>query len=176
MKSLNPRSSERLPNIGQLIFTVVCVVVSLTSCTNGADSYSPKSTNVPTVTLTTTSPSIAYDTSTGITWTSTNSISCSSFPSGLNGTSGNYTTPKLTGTTTYSITCLGTGGQAVASVKITVIPTTITKFADSLDGQHVTVTSANNLSNGAIISISGTNNYNGGPYTITNVTPQVSIL
>jgi hypothetical protein len=62
----------------------------------------------------------------------------------------------------------GGAGSANQSVSITVAPPVITAFADA-GGGNVKVTSANSLSNGTIITISGTTHYN-GTYTVANVT------
>lgn len=55
-----------------------------------------------------------------ITWSSTNSTSCSSSPPGISGTSGTYTTPNLVATTSYTVTCVGPTGSASQIVTIAV--------------------------------------------------------
>jgi len=127
----------------------------------------PGNPDAPVITISAAAAFVAYNTSTTITWSSTKSTSCSSSPSGLTGVSGTYTTPKLTSTTTYILTCTGTGGSSIGSVKIAVTPSAITHFTDAVSG-NVTVTSANVLTNGAVITISGTTHYN-ATYTATNV-------
>lgn len=134
----------------------------------------PPTTNAPTVNISAASTQIPYNTSTSITWSSTNSTSCSSSPSGITGVSGTYTTPRLTTTTTYIVTCAGADGTAIGSVKIAVAPSVITAFADAGNG-NTTVTSANTLSNGAFITIGGTSNYN-GTYTVTNVSSTTFVI
>jgi hypothetical protein len=149
------------------LLSVLFAVVGLASCTGGV--IASGSTNaVPTVSISATSISVPYNTNTSINWSSTNSTSCASSPSALSGVSGTYTSPRLTSTTTYTVTCVGAGGTAIGSIKINVANSTITAFADA-GGGNVTVTSANNLTNGMSISISGTTHYNGS-YTISNVT------
>jgi hypothetical protein len=126
-------------------------------------------TNLPVISISASSTSVAYNASTTITWSATNSTSCSSFPSGMSGTSGTYTTPGLSSTTTYILTCSGTGGSAVGSVKIAVAPSQITGFVNAGGTGNVTATSLNNLSSGMIVTISGTTSYN-GTYTVVSAT------
>jgi hypothetical protein len=81
----------------------------------------PPPTSVPTVTLTASQNSIAYNSVTAISWSSTNATSCVT-PWGATTTSGNYITPMLTVTTNYSVTCTGVGGSKTSSILITVAP------------------------------------------------------
>jgi len=78
----------------------------------------------PTLTLTATPSSVAYHGSSSLTWSSTNTTSCmaSGGWSGTEPTSGTFTTPALTSTTTYTLTCTGIGGTATQSNTITVAP------------------------------------------------------
>lgn len=71
----------------------------------------------PTISLTATPASVAYSGTSVITWTSTNSTSCTK-SWGANGTGGAYTTPVLTTNTTYAISCTGSGGIATGSVTV----------------------------------------------------------
>ena len=158
------RSSQLLVSL-----FVLFMAVNLAACSKGGDSPAASgNSNVPVITISAATTTVAYNTSTTITWSATNSTSCSSSPSGLSGVSGNYTTPLLTGTTTYILTCTGTGGTSIGSVKIAVIPSAITHFSNA-GGGSVTVTSVNALNNGEIITISGTTNYN-NTFTVSNVT------
>ena len=157
------------------LLTIILFSLVLVACGGGsADSYNgsapantgtappPIITNAPTVTLAAVSTSIAYNASTAITWSSTNSSSCASTGGGGSGTTGSFNTGALTNSMTYVVTC----GSASNSITITVAPSVITAFADA-GGGNVTVTTANNLSSGTTISISGTTNYN-GTYAISN--------
>jgi hypothetical protein len=104
---------------------VVCVALTSASCAvlNGV------STQSPTVTLTVapTTP-ITLGQSVTLTWSSTNATTCtaSSTPAesdwtGAKTTSGSQSaTPGATGTETYTLTCSGAGGNAMASVSVPV--------------------------------------------------------
>ena len=88
----------------------------------------------PTVTVSAASPSIANGATTLVTWTSTNSTSCaSSSGTGGTGATGAFATPSLTATTTYLVSCTGSGGTTQQSTTVTVaaaaapaLPPTIT--------------------------------------------------
>lgn len=174
MDSLNFRVNKKLS-------TIFLLNLMLAACGGGAaDSNSgspadnqgtvppPIVANAPTVSLAAGSSSIAYKASTAITWSSTNSSSCTSSGGGGTGTTGSFTTPQLSTTTTYTVTCVGGGKSASGSITVAVAPPIITGFTDA-GGGNVTVTSTNTLTNGALITISGTTNYN-GTYTVANVT------
>ena len=87
-------------------------------CTNSVGSASdsvtinvnsqPPSPQGPTVTLTANPPSIQYGGSSVLVWNSTNATSCSGSGTNNFSTSGSMVVSPLT-TTTYSITCVGTG-------------------------------------------------------------------
>jgi len=77
------------------------------------------------ITLTATPPLVAYNKTADIKWSSPDSTSCSSSPAGINSTSGTFTTPPLTATTTYTVTCVGASGTASQSITISVVPTSI---------------------------------------------------
>jgi hypothetical protein len=158
----------------RVFFAVLFSVSSLASCGGGGGSTIVASTTpTPTVTVTADSTSIAYNGNTNIHWTSTNTTTClaSGGPgaaSGGIGTTGSFSTGLLTATTTYTVTC-GTAHQSVTiTVASSAVSSVITGFANSGSG-NVTVISANTLSNGAIITISGTTHYN-GIYTVANQT------
>ncbi len=76
---------------------------------------------VPTVSITAASTNIPYNTSTDLTWTSTNADTCT-----LNGTSvatsGTQPTGNLISTTTFTLTCTNVSGTATASVTVNVAP------------------------------------------------------
>jgi hypothetical protein len=123
----------------------------------------------PTVSVTAALSSIAYNASTTISWSSTNSTSCISSGGGGTGTTGSFSTGALTSTTTYTVTCTGAGGSASQGRTVTVAASTITGFVNAGGAGNITATSANNLSSGMIITISGTTNYN-GTYTVISAT------
>lgn len=155
----------------KLFFCVLLTVVSLAACSKGSDTSASGNSSAPTITISATAGAnpIAYNSTTEITWSSTNSTACTSSPSGLSGVSGTFTTPRLTSTTTYVLTCTGTGGTAIGSVKIAVAPSMISGFVNAGGAGNVTVTSDNNLTVGMIITISGTTNYN-GTWTVISAT------
>jgi hypothetical protein len=101
--------------------------ISAPATTGG--SPAPVVPNSTTVTVSAT-PSVVVSNGTAVlSWSSTNSISCTSSPAGINGTAGTYTTPPLTTTMTYTVTCVGASGSASRSVTINIAPTTITSIA-----------------------------------------------
>ncbi len=68
---------------------------------------------------------IAYNTTANLTWSSTNTTSCSVSPGGYSGTSSSgQPTSNLTINTTYTLTCTGPGGSASDSVVVNVNPPT----------------------------------------------------
>jgi hypothetical protein len=71
-----------------------------------------------TVTVSATPAVVALNSTAVITWSSTNSTSCTSSPSGITGTAGSYTTPPLSADTIYTVTCNGPTGQASKSATI----------------------------------------------------------
>ena len=170
MSNSNTASSKFLLRV---LFAVLFTFAGLASCSGGNSATTTNNTTTnraaPTVALTATSTSIAYNASTTINWSSTNSTSCaSSSGTGGIGTSGSINTGAMTATTIYTVTCIGAGGVARQSITITVAPSTITGFASGGVG-FVTVTSVNDLISGSIITISGTTNYN-GTYTVVSQT------
>ena len=80
-------------------------------------------TPAPTVALTPSPPSLTAGASATITWSSTNATSCtaSSAWSGSKVLSGSTTTGALNATSTYNLSCSGSGGTSTASTTITVI-------------------------------------------------------
>ena len=151
------------------LFTVVLTIFGFALYSSSAggedDDIAPVSV-VPTVSLSAGATSIAYNASTTIIWSSTNSSSCASSGGGGTGPTGSFDTGPQTTTTTYTVTCVGAGGSASQNKTITVISPTVTAFADA-GGGNVTVTTANTLTNGVIITIGGTTHYNGN-YTVAN--------
>jgi len=104
----------------------ITVVVSLALAACGGDSDSPATNNnsgtgpsiSTTVTLSATPSLVAYNGIAVITWSSTNSTSCTSSPALVNATSGSLDTPPLLTSTTYTVTCVGPTGNASKSVTI----------------------------------------------------------
>lgn len=85
--------------------------------------YGPTSvTPAPTVTLSASPTSVTSGTASTLTWASTDASSCSASGSwsGSQPTSGSQSTGALNQTSTYSLTCTGSGGSATASATVTV--------------------------------------------------------
>lgn len=76
----------------------------------------------PTVSLSAGRTLVDSGQTTSLIWSSTNSTSCraSGGWSGTLGTSGTRTSPALTANTTFTLTCSGTGGSAVAMIAVNV--------------------------------------------------------
>jgi hypothetical protein len=74
----------------------------------------------PKVSLTANPASISYNGSTSLSWSSSNSSSCSASWTGLHGTSGSQKVGPLTASKSYSISCSGAGGSASASTTVKV--------------------------------------------------------
>lgn len=64
---------------------------------------------------------ISFGGSATISWSSTNTTSCTVTPTGWTGTSGFQSTGSLTGSQTYSLSCTGPGGSASDSVVVNVL-------------------------------------------------------
>lgn len=98
------------------------------ACTGAGGSTSASATvtviPAPTVTLTSTPGTIASGGSATLAWTSTNASACTSSGawSGSRGISGSASTGALVATSTYDLSCSGTGGAASASTTVTVTP------------------------------------------------------
>ncbi len=172
MSNGNAINSSHLSNYFMALF----VLFLLASCGGSgnvsspvSDSNPPSNPDAPVVTLSAGSTSIAYNGSTTVTWSSIRSTSCYSTGGGGTGTSGSFSTGALTATTAFTVSCSGTGGTGSSSITITVAPSAITGVADA-GGGNVIFTSGNNLSAGSVINISGTINYDGGPYTVISAT------
>ena len=98
------------------------ILFSLVLAGCGVSSYSDSHSNPVTTTVNAyATPSlVAYNGTAVINWTSTNSTTCTSSPSGINGTSGTFTTPALGGSTIYTVTCTGPTGSVSQKVTISV--------------------------------------------------------
>lgn len=162
-------SSNANSRFSHVIHVALIAATGLVSCGGAPSSIpAPIDADAPTVTLSAGSTSIAYNGSTTISWTSTNATSCTSTGGGGTDTSGSFGTGALTSTTSYTVTCSNSSRSSSGSITITVAPSAITAVADAGSG-NVTFTTANNLSAGSIITISGTTNYN-GTYTVVSAT------
>ena len=64
--------------------------------------------------------SVDFNASVNISWTSSDTTSCSVSPSGWSGTSGSQQTPPLLTDITYILDCVGPGGRATDSVTVNV--------------------------------------------------------
>lgn len=154
-----------------VFFAVLLAVSGLASCGSGGGSTTVN-TN-PTVTLTVAATSVAYNATTTLNWLSDVSTECT-LSGGEFGTGttvkaiGSQSTNSLTTNTTYTVTC----GSASQNVTITVASSAVSSVISGFTsaGGNVTITSANALTDGAAINISGTTSYN-GTYTVANVTP-----
>ncbi len=118
----------------QQTFTVPSGVVALTvfhslACAGmlAVDNYSlddgSVTPNTPTLTFSAAQTSISYNTSTTLSWSSTNADSCTASGdwSGTKTTSGSENTGNLTANKTYTLVCTGPGGTTPAqSVTVTV--------------------------------------------------------
>jgi hypothetical protein len=138
-------------------------------------------TPAPTVTLTASPTSITSGSSSTLSWSSTNATSCAASGgwTGAETTSGTSTV-KPTSTTTYALTCMGTGGTANASAIVTVSASalitpavTVTPVSTTIPfGQSLSVTisvsggSGNPTPTGSIVLSSGT--YASSPTTLTS--------
>ncbi len=99
-------------------------------------SVTVSNSNTPTATLSASPSSVTPGQSSMLTWSSTNTTSCTGSGFNASGVSGS-TTVTPTANTTYSITCTGTGGSASASASITVSttpPPSGTAFFDDFSG------------------------------------------
>ncbi len=76
---------------------------------------------VPTVSVSASTGSIAYSGTSIISWSSTSATGCST-PWGSTATGGTFTTPQLVTNTTYVVSCTGSGGTASGSVTVNVAP------------------------------------------------------
>ena len=100
----------------------IAMAISFSLALAGCDitSYSDAHSNhvATTVNAYATPTLVAYNGTAVITWTSTNSTSCTSLPTGINGTAGSFTTPALLGSTIYTVSCTGSTGSVSQKVTI----------------------------------------------------------
>jgi hypothetical protein len=98
-----------------------CYTLRLTS-----GSAPPSTVQTPTVSLTASSTSVPSGSSTTLTWSSSNTNSCTASGgwSGTKAISGSQSTGNLTATTAFTLTCTGSGGSASQSATVTVASST----------------------------------------------------
>ena len=109
-------------------FTALLTVSGLASCGGGGGDEETSLRTYTTIYAFATPAILVSGTASIITWSSTNTTSCSSSPAGMIGsdTSGSFTTPPLTSTTTYTITCNAKKGlPAVRTITIVVAPASV---------------------------------------------------
>ena len=107
-----------------VIFLVLSMVSGLASCKDQDASAGISPTITTTVSAFATPALLASGGGNAvITWSSTNSTSCSSSPGGVIGTSGSFPV-SVTTTATYTISCVGSTGSASQGVTITVVSST----------------------------------------------------
>ncbi len=87
---------------------------------NAVPTAQPSAPAKPTASLKASPASISYNGTTSLSWSSSNSSSCSASWTGLHGTSGSQKVGPLTATKSYSISCSGAGGSASASATVKV--------------------------------------------------------
>jgi len=106
--------------------SIAVLTLFLTACGSPVGGMNTAaSSNGPAISLTATPPLVAYNKTVDIKWSSPDSTSCSSSPTGINGISGTFTTPPLKATTNYTVTCVGASGSASKSILIVVAPVSI---------------------------------------------------
>ncbi len=76
--------------------------------------------DAPTVTLTATPSQITYGAKSTISWTSSNSTTCSSTGGGGTGPQGSFTVTALARNTSYTVTCTGPHGSATQSTTVSI--------------------------------------------------------
>ena len=98
--------------------TAVNITGTPATCTAGVTVTTP----APTVNISANSGSIAYNSSTALTWSSSNATSCTASGgwSGAQPLSGTQSTGNLTSNQTYTLTCTGPGGSTSASTTVVV--------------------------------------------------------
>jgi hypothetical protein len=100
------------------------------SCTGAGGSTTQSATvavgavPAPTVTISANPAQIASGGTSNLSWSSSNAQTCAASGgwTGARGTSGTFTTPALTQTTGYTLTCTGLGGTGSGSTTVTVTP------------------------------------------------------
>ena len=103
-----------------VFFTVLSIISGLASCGGAKLSTSSDQYSSPDIYVSASPTLIAYGATSTITWTSL-AGDCTSAPIGITGASGTFTTPTLTKTTTYTITC----GSEFKKVTIALAPASL---------------------------------------------------
>jgi hypothetical protein len=145
----------------------------------GAGSSVPAPSPAPTMTMSANPRSISSGGSSTLTWSSTNTTSCTASGawSGTKGTSGSQSTGALTSNSTYSLTCTGGGGTGNQSATVTVTsspstaPSSTTNNVSNGSGLQSAI--ARLTSNSTILLADGTYNIASTlylPQNISNVT------
>lgn len=117
-----PQEFSRLARL----FSALAGFTLLAACGGGgggASTGNPNPTPAPTVTLTANPTSITAGQTVTLTWSSTNATSCSASGgwSGAKAISGTEVSAALSGATTFSLNCTGTGGSTSASVSVSLV-------------------------------------------------------
>ncbi len=107
---------------------------------------------------------IPYNTAATITWTSTNTTSCTVSPSSWTGVTGSQSTGALTSARTYTLSCTGPGGNTTDSVTVNV-----TNPSFSINCTPATTTIIAGSSTSYIITVSGQNGFSGQVSFSSNV-------
>lgn len=105
-------------------YTVSCSGINGSASANATVSVSapPAPTALIQANSVTVSTTVPYGSNVVISWSSTNSNSCSITPTGWTGTSGMQTVNNIIASATYILTCTGTAGTASSQVIVNVLP------------------------------------------------------
>jgi len=112
---------------------------------------------VPTVTLTASPPVVAAGGRSTLTWTSSNTTTCTAGGawSGSVGLNGSQSTGAVATPTSYSLSCSGTGGTSLASAVVNVIPTATLTLSSSVIAPEGAATLSWSSSNATSCTASG---------------------
>ena len=102
----------------------VCLLICTSACGGGGGGGGSSQAPPPTVSLSSDNTNVPAGSSITLTWSSTNASSCAASGawSGNEPTTGSTTISGLMQTSSFALSCTGTGGTAQASVSVTVIP------------------------------------------------------
>ena len=100
---------------GSMSYSVSCSGVG--GVGSGMTTIAVGSPPLPILSLTASPSSVTYSGTSLIAWSSTNATSCVT-PWGSTATGGTYTTPALTGSVSYSVSCSGVGGSVNGRVSV----------------------------------------------------------
>jgi hypothetical protein len=108
-----------------------CVLLSMTGCGGGGGGDGPEP--APTVSLSANPTILNEGEQSQLTWSTTNAFDCTASGgwSGSRGTSGTATTPALSTTITFNLSCTGPGGSAQAAITVTVRPLPVVSLTAS---------------------------------------------